>query len=118
MGSKGATVVKILRNANPSVGVLTKSSRGSSWRSLGVSWTRSFFPRTGFRKDFWGGDKSTFAFCKSPPHPCLGPTAFRFNDYDHGAAVFHHACKMGLEGIVSKRKGEAVRREAEEDWGR
>ena len=52
-------------------------------------------------------------------------------------AVFAHACKMGLEGIVSKRKTspyrsgrspdwiksknpacEAVRREAEEDWGR
>ena len=51
--------------------------------------------------------------------------------------VFRHACKMGLEGIVSKRIGSrdrlgssldwiksknpatpAVRREAEEDWGR
>ena len=53
-----------------------------------------------------------------------------------GPNVFAHACKMGLEGIVSKRKDspyrsgrspdwlksknpacEAVRREAEEDWG-
>jgi bifunctional non-homologous end joining protein LigD len=64
----------------------------------------------------------------------------RFNDhiqYDDGEIVFRHACKMGLEGIVSKRKDspyrsgrspdwlkmknpscEAVRREAEEDWGR
>jgi bifunctional non-homologous end joining protein LigD len=50
--------------------------------------------------------------------------------------VFRHACKLGLEGIVSKRKAstyrsgrspdwlkstlacEAVRREAEEDLGR
>ena len=51
--------------------------------------------------------------------------------------VFAHVCKMGLEGIVSKRKNspyrsgrspdwiksknpacEAVKREAEEDWGR
>ena len=50
--------------------------------------------------------------------------------------VFRHACKMGLEGIVSKRLGSryrsgrspdwlkfknpdapAVKREAEEDWG-
>ena len=50
--------------------------------------------------------------------------------------MFYHACKLGLEGIVSKRKDstyrsgrspdwlkmknpacEAVRREAEEDWG-
>jgi ATP-dependent DNA ligase len=54
-----------------------------------------------------------------------------------GEVVFQHACKMGLEGIVLKRKGSpyrsgrskdwlkmknpaapAVRREAEEDWGR
>ena len=51
--------------------------------------------------------------------------------------VFRHTCKLGLEGIVSKRKDSpyrsgrspdwlkmknpeapAVRREAEEDWGR
>ena len=54
-----------------------------------------------------------------------------------GDVVFQHACKMGLEGIVSKRLGSrymsgrsrdwlkmknpaapAVKREAEEDWGR
>ena len=54
-----------------------------------------------------------------------------------GDIVFRHACAMGLEGIVSKRLGSryrsgrstdwlksknpatrAVRREAEEDWGR
>ena len=53
-----------------------------------------------------------------------------------GAVVFQHACKMGLEGIVSKRLGSryrsgrstdrlkfknpeapALKREAEEDWG-
>jgi len=52
-----------------------------------------------------------------------------------GDIVFHHACKMGLEGIVSKRLGStyrsgrspdwlkfknpeapAVKREAEEEW--
>jgi bifunctional non-homologous end joining protein LigD len=64
----------------------------------------------------------------------------RYNEhleFDDGEAVFNHACRMGLEGIVSKRKDstyrsgrspdwlkmknpacEAVRREAEEDWGR
>jgi bifunctional non-homologous end joining protein LigD len=55
---------------------------------------------------------------------------------DAGLTVFEHACRMGLEGIVSKlldapyRSGpskawlksknplsEAVRREREEDWG-
>ena len=64
----------------------------------------------------------------------------RSNEYlEHldGELVFAHACKMGLEGIVSKRLGSpyrsgrspdwlkfknpeapAVKREAEEDWGR
>jgi bifunctional non-homologous end joining protein LigD len=58
-------------------------------------------------------------------------------EHPDGATVFQHACRMGLEGIVSKRLGSryrsgrsadwlkfknpqapAVRREAEEDWGR
>jgi bifunctional non-homologous end joining protein LigD len=63
----------------------------------------------------------------------------QFNEHleEDGALVFEHACKLGLEGIVSKRKGSsyssgksphwlksknpesaAVRREAEEDWER
>jgi bifunctional non-homologous end joining protein LigD len=63
----------------------------------------------------------------------------RFNEHVEadGPTVFAHACKMGLEGIVSKRKdspyrsgrspdwlkmknpdAQAVKREAEEDWGR
>jgi bifunctional non-homologous end joining protein LigD len=67
-----------------------------------------------------------------------GP-GIRFNEHieGDGPTVFAHACKMGLEGIVSKRKGSAYRsgrspdwlkmknpdapavtREAEEDWGR
>ena len=55
---------------------------------------------------------------------------------DDGETVFRHACQLGLEGIVSKRKDSpyrsgrsrdwlkcknpnapAVKREAEEDWG-
>jgi bifunctional non-homologous end joining protein LigD len=63
----------------------------------------------------------------------------RFNEHTEGdgEAVFRHACKLGLEGIVSKRKDSAyrsgrspdwlkmknadapaVKREAEEDWGK
>jgi bifunctional non-homologous end joining protein LigD len=63
----------------------------------------------------------------------------RFNEHmeGDGDTVFRHACKLGLEGIVSKRKDSpyrsgrspdwlkmknadapAVKREAEEDWGR
>src|SRR5262249_16062663 len=61
----------------------------------------------------------------------------RFNEHmeGDGPTVFAHACKLGLEGIVSKRKdsayrsgrspdwlkmknpaASAVKREAEEDW--
>jgi bifunctional non-homologous end joining protein LigD len=58
-------------------------------------------------------------------------------EHEDGDVLFRHACKMGLEGIVSKRLGShyrsgrspdwlkfknpdapAVKREAEEDWGR
>jgi bifunctional non-homologous end joining protein LigD len=58
-------------------------------------------------------------------------------EHANGVHVFEHACRMGLEGIVSKRKGSpyrsgrtldwlkaknpnapAVVRLAEEDWGR
>jgi bifunctional non-homologous end joining protein LigD len=64
----------------------------------------------------------------------------RFNEHldnEDGPLVFLHACKLGLEGLVSKRRDSpyssgrslhwikskdpqapAVRREAEEDWGR
>jgi bifunctional non-homologous end joining protein LigD len=63
----------------------------------------------------------------------------RFNEHieGDGPTVFAHACKMGLEGVVSKREDSAyrsgrspdwlkmknpaapaVKREAEEDWGR
>src|SRR5262249_22349702 len=67
---------------------------------------------------------------------CLGR---RYNEHTQGDAptVFAHACQLGLEGIVSKRKDSAyrsgrspdwlkmknpdapaVKREAEEDWAR
>ena len=33
-----------------------------------------------------------------------------------GPTVFAHACKMGLEGIVSKRKNSAYRSSRSPDW--
>ena len=64
----------------------------------------------------------------------------RFNEHmdnQNGPLVFRHACKLGPESIVSKRRNSryrsgrspdwiksknqaapAVKREAEEDWGR
>ena len=68
-----------------------------------------------------------------------GQNGLQLNEHiaEPGDIVFRHACKMGLEGIVSKRLGSryrsgrskdwlkfknpdapAVKREAEEDWGR
>jgi bifunctional non-homologous end joining protein LigD len=69
-----------------------------------------------------------------------GKPGVRLNEHiahPNGAAVFQHACKLGAEGIVSKRLGSryrsgrspdwlkfknpeapAVKREAEEDWSR
>jgi ATP-dependent DNA ligase len=67
------------------------------------------------------------------------PQSHPFNEHieGDGPTVFAHACKMGLEGIVSKRKdsayrsgrspdwlkmknpeASAVKREAEEEWGK
>src|SRR5215204_461091 len=43
----------------------------------------------------------------------------RFNDhiqYDDGEIVFRHACKMGLEGIVSKRKDSPYHSGRSSDW--
>ena len=78
--------------------------------------------------------KATLASLLSRAAPGL-----RFNEHldeEDGPLVFLHACKLGLEGIVSKRRdlryrsgrspdwiksknpnAPAVRREAEEDWG-
>jgi ATP-dependent DNA ligase len=38
-----------------------------------------------------------------PKAAALGPEAVRAPEHDDGAIVFAHACRMGLEGIVSKR---------------
>ena len=79
---------------------------------------------------------------KATPERILGPPepSIRFNEHldeEDGPLVFEHACKLGLEGIVSKRRDSpyssersphwiksknssapAVKREAAEDWGR
>jgi bifunctional non-homologous end joining protein LigD len=78
--------------------------------------------------------KATLASVLARASPSL-----RLNEHleANGPDVFHHACMLGLEGIVSKRKdpqyrsgrsphwiksknpnAPAVKREAEEDWGR
>jgi ATP-dependent DNA ligase len=87
------------------------------------------------RRDPLAVRKATLASLLARSAPGL-----RFNEHmdeKDGPLVFAHACKLGLEGIVSKRRNSpyrsgrsldwiksknpaapAVRREAEEDWGR
>jgi ATP-dependent DNA ligase len=46
-------------------------------------------------------------------------TGLRLNEHiehDDGEVVFRHACKMGLEGIVSKRKDSPYRSGRSLDW--
>ena len=42
--------------------------------------------------------------------------AFNERTEEDGAVVFRHACKMGLEGIVSKRLTAPRRSGASRDW--
>jgi bifunctional non-homologous end joining protein LigD len=86
------------------------------------------------RRDPLEGRKATLEMILTKAGPGI-----RFNEHmeGDGEIVFRHACKMRLEGIVSKRKGStyrsgrspdwlkmknadapAVKREAEEDWGK
>jgi bifunctional non-homologous end joining protein LigD len=87
------------------------------------------------RRDPLAVRKATLASLLARAAPGL-----RFNEHldeADGPLVFAHACKLGLEGIVSKRRDSpyssgrsphwiksknpnapAVRREAEEEWGR
>jgi bifunctional non-homologous end joining protein LigD len=89
----------------------------------------------GMRRDPLAVRKTTLASLLARTGPGL-----RFNEHmdeQNGPLVFQHACKLGLEGIVSKRRNSryrsgrspdwiksknpaapAVKREAEEDWGR
>jgi bifunctional non-homologous end joining protein LigD len=52
-------------------------------------------------------------------HPAESRPGVRLNEHlEHpeGGVVFQHACKMGLEGIVSKRLGSRYRSGRSPDW--
>jgi bifunctional non-homologous end joining protein LigD len=86
------------------------------------------------RRDPLEGRKTTLEMILANAGPGV-----RFNEHmeGDGQIVFRHACKLGLEGIVAKRKDSAyrsgrspdwlkiknpdapaVKREADEDWGK
>jgi ATP-dependent DNA ligase len=85
--------------------------------------------RLGYRRFATAAEASDF--------PMAPPSILNEHYEGDGEIVFQHACKLGCEGIVSKRLGSpyrsgrsphwvkvknpkapAVKREAEEDWGR
>jgi bifunctional non-homologous end joining protein LigD len=44
------------------------------------------------------------------------PTVALMQKHEDGEIVFRHACKLGLEGIVSKRKDSTYRSGRSPDW--
>jgi bifunctional non-homologous end joining protein LigD len=111
----------------------TTASRASSASAIGG--TTKALNGEDMRRDPLAVRKATLASLLRRAAPGL-----RFNEHldnEDGPLVFAHACKLGLEGIVSKRRDSryrsgrsphwiktknpnapAVKREAEEDWGR
>jgi bifunctional non-homologous end joining protein LigD len=65
------------------------------------------------RRDPLEGRKATLKMILAKARPGI-----RFNEHieGDGPTVFAHACKMGLEGIVSKRKDSAYRSGLSPDW--
>ena len=86
----------------------------------------------------WHSNRHNWALhAKVAAHPAKAGLLLNKHLVHDGESVFRHACKMGLEGIVSKRLGSpyrsgrsrhwvkmknpacaAVKREAEEEWGK
>jgi len=81
--------------------------------------------------------EGTTTFYDAAGHVTGKATAPRIHHEHHGDVVYRHACRLGSEGIVSKRLGSpyvsgrtrhwlkfknpaapAVKREAEEEWGK
>jgi bifunctional non-homologous end joining protein LigD len=67
------------------------------------------------RSDPLEGRKATLEMILSKGGPGI-----RFNEHmqGDGETVFRHACKLGLEGIVSKRKDSTYRSSRSPDWRR
>jgi bifunctional non-homologous end joining protein LigD len=65
------------------------------------------------RRDPLEGRKATLELMLTKAGPGI-----RFNEHieGEGETVFRHACKLGLEGIVSKRKGSPYRSGRSPDW--
>jgi bifunctional non-homologous end joining protein LigD len=114
---------------------LASPAGGSTWSTLGPAkyWAKARDSDSAERREPIETRKATLLSVLRGSRPGL---QFKQHLAHPGDVVFRHACKMGLEGIVSKRLGSpyrlgrardwlkfknlvpAVTREAEEDWGR
>ena len=57
--------------------------------------------------NLWPGDPLVVRKATLASLPTKAAVGIRFNEHNgtrDGGVVFYHACKLGLEGIVSKRK--------------
>ena len=63
-------------------------------------------------------DADTVATKSEPSGLTRAPTGIIYNEHtdEDGATVFRHACKLGLEGIVSKRLSAPYRSGLSRDW--
>jgi hypothetical protein len=77
--------------------------------------------------NLWPGDPLVVRKATLASLPTKAAVGIRFNEHNgtrDGGVVFYHACKLGLEGIVSKRKdstyrsGRSLRIGADEDKSR
>ena len=105
----------------------------TAWRRS-ISFVTTALNGDDLRRDPLEVRKATLASVMAKASPGI-----RFNEHieGDGPTVFAHACRLGPEGIVSKRKGSmyrsgrspdwlkmknadapAIKRETEEDWGR
>ncbi len=69
--------------------------------------------------NLWPGDPLVVRKATLASLPTKAAVGIRFNEHNgtrDGGVVFYHACKLGLEGIVSKRKDSTYRSGRSPDW--
>jgi hypothetical protein len=64
------------------------------------------------------GSRQSKGQCHDRGSPLLGDPAIRYSEHldGDGATIFAHACKRGLEGIVSKRRKSPYRSGQSKTW--
>jgi hypothetical protein len=86
----------------------------SSLDPASIDWPVNELNGDDLRRDLLDVRKATLASVLAKSGPGI-----RLNEHmecDDGETVFRHACKMGLEGIVSKRKDSSYRSGRSSDW--